>query len=343
MGIAVDRDQVAQHYRTKGYQVHASMVLEGRSGSHRIPMLCEGPLGNLTVFFGDAGGIDEREIGSAKRIARDLGATAVVAAAHFTTDQRKTAAGLGVVLLDDAMLGMAPQAPAAPRTAWPVATTPHETLARDLAAHPWPDSGRPGGFGGPHRAVTYEVEELLAHFDANRSAPPAASRPPPAPGPTLAAQDAPATVDLTPSTAPTPARASPSSTAQLWKHPRAGRAGPDASTPESPPTGVAAGTPTPRTATRFAWLNLPKPAEPSPDAEYEDTVPAHAAHAAQAGTWNAAASQATTRTTTPAATAKARGRSVDPQALARRRVWLRRAAWMAAGALFAYLFLLWWF
>lgn len=336
---------MAQHYRSKGYQVHASMVLDGRSGSHRIPMLCEGPLGNLTVFFGDAGGIDEREIGSAKRIARDLGATAVVAAAHFTTDQRKAAADLGVVLLDEAMLGVAPDKPDAARKAWPAATTPHEALARDLEAHPWPDSGRPGGFDGPHRAVTYEVDELLARFDAKAPAASAASVPSAATPrgstftsttpsanrpPTAQAAPAPASVPTVPPTTSPPA-------GLPWKHPRAGGDKTPAAAAQTPAQAGPAASGVRGPATRFAWLNLPKPAEAAPAAEYEETV------ATQATTgWDAGAGAApATRSLGEKATAAPR--VVDPLARARRRVWVRRAAWMAAGALFVYLFLLWWF
>lgn len=325
----MDRPQVAAHYRAKGYRVHESMVVEGPSGNHRIPMLCEGPLGNLTVFFGDAGGIDGPEIGAAKRIARDLGATAVVAAAQFTGAQREAAAELGVVLLDDAVLAAPASAPtpAPASVSWPTSGTPREVLERDLAAHPWPDSGRPGGFDGPSRNVMVDVDEILARFDK-----PAQPMPP-----LQAPRAAPTTPQAAPTPGidggPTPQRATVSSTisstapstaaTSLWKHPRAGAQGPR-TTPAAPNTTPTPLAPTGATgaagATRFTWLNLPKVPEAAPDAEYEETLSGRSPVSVQ----------------TP-----------DPHLVAmralRRRKLVRATAWVAGAAVVLYLFLLWWF
>lgn len=309
----MDRTQVAAHYHAKGYRVHESMVVEGRSGNHRIPMLCEGPLGNLTVFFGDAGGIDSPEIGAAKRIARDLGATAVVAAEAFTGEQRKTAAELGVVLVDAATL--AEPAPAAPApSTWP-ANRNRGGLDEDLAAHPWPDSGRPGGFDGPSRNVTYEVDEVLARFDRPTQTPLVAVTP----------TVAPATVAATPAATPTATSSPRVQPTNLWRHPR-GDSGPTAAatTFMAAPTSTPKSNPRSTAATRFAWLNLPPTPEAVPDAEYEGLVSAHQRVA-----------DAPAATETPPALR-------DPRIALRRRRLVRRLAWTAGAALFVYLFLLWW-
>ena len=316
----MDRTRVAAHYRAKGYRVHEPMVVEGRSGSHRVPMLCEGPLGNLTVFFGDAGGIDGPEIGAAKRIARDLGASAVVAAATFTGEQRKAAAELGVVLVDAAALDE--PAPAAPTpSAWP-ASRRGGGLDQDLAAHPWPDSGRPGGFDGPSRTVTYEVDELLARFEQPRTHPQGAAA-----ASALSTPSAP-TPPARPVAAPSPQTTQAPQAASLWRHPRGDARA--ATTPTLTTTGLATTTLTPAStsksvaATRFAWLNLPPTPEARPDAEYEGTVATHARAAADLAA-----------TAIPQAVR-------DPRITLRRRQLVRRLAWIAGVALFVYLFLLWW-
>ncbi|MEK6975596.1 MAG: hypothetical protein AABY18_04550 [Candidatus Thermoplasmatota archaeon] len=303
----MDRTQVAAFYRGKGYLVHESIVVTGQSGNQqRVPLLCEGPLGNLAVFFGDAAGIDGPEIGAAKRVAKDLGATAVVAAGTFTTDQRRTAAELGVVLLDAA--SMEAPAPLPVPSAWP-GQAPGAALERDLEAHPWPASGRPGGVDGPSRSVAYDVDELLGRFERAK------------PADTV-------TVDATPpapanSPAPTPAamapRASRADDGGLWKQPR------------TAPAAVAVAQPT---ASRkagngpaFAWLNLPQAPAPAAETEYSGTVAARAATPAAVPL-------------TPEQLAAQKQERLLREAMVR--VWIRRGAWMLGAAVFVYLFLLWW-
>jgi hypothetical protein len=237
----MDRTQVATFYRGKGYLVHESIVVTGQSGNQqRIPLLCEGPLGNLAVFFGDAAGIDGPEIGAAKRVAKDLGATAVVAAGTFTADQRRTAAELGVVLLDATAIES--PLPAAVPSAWP-GQTPGAALERDLNAHPWPASGRPGGVDGPAHNVAYDVDELLDRFERAKQ---------PVPG--LAA---------------TKARPTTPEPAGLWKQPRA-------HVPSEPRPGPAPRA-APATSESFAWLSLPKPEPATAEIEYNGTLAARAA------------------------------------------------------------------
>lgn len=235
----MDRTEVAAYYRGKGYQVHESIVVTGKAGNElRVPLLCEGPLGNLVVFFGDAGGIDGHEIGSAKRIARDLGATAVVAAATFTSAQRLTAADLGVVLVDDGLLRGA-QPEARPVSTWPGAA-PGDLLRADLAAHPWPDSGRPGGRDTTPVALT-DIDQVLGH------------------------RDAPAPRTATPA-AVAPVSRERSDDGGLWK----------SGTPAQ--VAVARKSNAPQlAATRFAWLSLPPEPTVPPEVEIAGTVQARPA------------------------------------------------------------------
>ena len=246
----MDRTLVATFYRGKGYQVHESIVVTGQSGnSQRVPLLCEGPLGNLAVFFGDAAGIDGPEIGAAKRVARDLGATAVVAAGSFNGEQRAQAAELGVVLLDAAAMGPAP-APAI-ESAWP-GQTPRQALERDLAAHPWPESGRPGGVDHARTAAFADIDEVAARGEAK----PLVVAPATAPR-------------ATPAPAATPAASRTDDAGGLWRHPRAGQA--TLATDPVPARAASA------TAGRFAWLDLPKAAPPAAEIEVEASVSARAA------------------------------------------------------------------
>ena len=326
----MERTAVADFYRGKGYQVHDSIVVTGQSGNQlRVPLLCEGPLGNLAVFFGDAGGIDGPEIGAAKRVARDLGATAVVAAAAFTGEQRRTAAELGVVLLDGDAVG-APLPPATPPSSWP-GRTPAAVLEDDLAAHPWPASGRPGGVDGAAPALV-DIDQLLGPRAEGPRAPAVA-----APAPAL--QRAP--VSSPPPAAPSvqaPRAAAPSAEG-LWRHARRGEAPAAASASTSPSSsaqvaaspGIAAfgeRTATRVKAGRFTWLDLPKAPEAAPDAEYVGTVATRAAPAP--------APQVSEEET-------ARLRHEAFAREARRALWIRRGAWTLGGSVAAYLFLLWWF
>ncbi len=239
----MERAQVADFYRGKGYQVHESIVVTGQSGNQqRVPLLCEGPLGNLAVFFGDAAGIDGPEIGAAKRVARDLGATAVVAAGSFNGEQRAQAAELGVVLLDANAIGLTAK-PTPIESAWP-GQTPRQSLDRDLAAHPWPASGRPGGLDAVRDAGLLDIDEV-------------GRKPATAPA---------ARTIVTPDPVPPAAR---SDAGGLWKHPRA-TAAPAAT------TGTATRS-APATAGRFAWLDLPKPAPAEAELEVDASVASRAA------------------------------------------------------------------
>lgn len=246
----MDRAAVAAYYRGKGYLVHDNIVVTGQSGNQqRVPLLCEGPLGNLAVFFGDAGGIDGHEIGAAKRVARDLGATAVVAAGSFTSAQRRTAADLGVVLVDAALLEENAPAPR-PASTWPGAT-PKDVLDLDLSAHPWPASGRPGGKDtAPVQLI--DIDFVQGHRD-----------PRPAPPTTAAASE------------PAPARTR-SSDGGLWTKTAAAPApsAPAAMARSSPPSPARA-----PGAQAFAWLVLPPAPAGEPEIEVRAGLQARAAPA----------------------------------------------------------------
>ena len=312
----MDRTQVAAFYRGKGYLVHESIVVTGQSGNQqRIPLLCEGPLGNLAVFFGDAAGIDGPEIGAAKRVAKDLGATAVVAAGTFTGDQRRTAAELGVVLLDASALE-APTATELP-SAWP-GQTPGAALERDLNAHPWPASGRPGGVDGPTRTVAYDVEELLGRFERAKPAVPTV---PATPDSTAAALPA---VPADPTAAPTKRAAvasSPSADGGLWKQPRV-KTNVDATPVQA--------THVPRAAGRqaFAWLDLPKAGPQAAEIEYSGVV----------------ATRTPTAPPSPLTAEELAAQEHDRMLrAAMTRVWLKRGGWTLLAIVLLWLFLLWWF
>lgn len=236
----MDRAAVAAYYRGKGYLVHDNIVVTGQSGNQqRVPLLCEGPLGNLAVFFGDAGGIDGHEIGAAKRVARDLGATAVVAAAAFTSAQRRTAADLGVVLVDAGIL-QEPAAAPRPASTWP-GSTPKDVLDLDLAAHPWPASGRPGGKDTTPVQLT-DIDFVQGHREPRATAPPVAPL------------------------EPTPPRMR-SNDGGLWTKTAAPPAA--ATSPAVTPRPTESATPTRTSGTQaFAWLALP----PTPAAEPEIEV-----------------------------------------------------------------------
>ena|SRR5688572_15495124 len=165
----VDRQQVAEHYRARGYVVRENARLRGKSGTiHGVELAVEGPLGALLVSFGDVAGVDHPEMASIRRIARDVGATPVVAAASFPNDLRRLAPQLGVVLLDDEALAQ----PAPPSTAspWPAAGGAKRE-PDEFEAHPWPASGRykPAEPAGA-RSQAVEVDDLLVHLDAPKPA-----------------------------------------------------------------------------------------------------------------------------------------------------------------------------
>jgi hypothetical protein len=165
----VDPAVVAAYYRGKGYVVRDGARVPGPSGNeHRVPLLAQGPLGSLAIFFGDFGGVDGPEMGGARKVAREIGATPVLAADSFSSQDRQVASRLGVVLLDSVTLA-GDGAPAATGLgadtglAWPgLAPVPARRGKQpEDEPHPWPASGRVGGRDGSGtRAV--DVDEILA-------------------------------------------------------------------------------------------------------------------------------------------------------------------------------------
>ena len=272
----MDQAAVAAYYRAKGYVVRDNARVAGPSGTeHKVPLLATGPLGSLAVFFGDFGGVDGREMGGARKVAREVGATPVLAADSFSNQDRQLAARLGVVLVDAATLaaegGPTAGSPsplglgADTGRAWPgLAPIPaRRNKEGEPEPHPWPPSGRVGGRDGPAtRAI--DVDDLLAG-------------PPSPPGPAGAsgrplAEDSAALAGASDEGGPSP-RESDAPTAGdgepeadgLWKHPRE-RAAAQPARPRTPASG------------RFAWLGgdvSPGPAGPPVLAvEYDDAVPA---------------------------------------------------------------------
>lgn len=133
------RSRVAEFYVAKGYQVHEQARVRGASGNiYVVDMIAEGPLGNLLVSFGDAGGIDGPEMGSVRRVAKDLGMTPVLAAESFSSELRHQATQHGVVLLDEALDAAAPPGE---KPAW-LGIVPRGIGLAEFEAHPWPESGR---------------------------------------------------------------------------------------------------------------------------------------------------------------------------------------------------------
>lgn len=159
---------MAAFYQGKGYAVREGARVPGLSGNeHKVPLLAEGPLGSLAIFFGDFGGVDGPEMGGARKAARDIGATPVLAADEFSNNDRQVAARLGVVLLDGTMMMEDPPAASAapPQAAWPGlqvrSSTPLAHATTEPEQHPWPASGRAGGRDGP-AARAIDIDDLLA-------------------------------------------------------------------------------------------------------------------------------------------------------------------------------------
>ena len=169
------RDRVADFYRQRGYEVRQDVKVRGASQNvYTLELVAEGPLGALLVSFGDAAGIDAAEVARVRTLARDIGATPVLAAPVATAELRRLAAQLTVVLLEEASL----DGPA-PRATGPVA--PLDPLAKDLAAHPWPDSGRTGPEPGPGRLLEAEQVVRAEPTPAAWHAPKATASPAPVP------------------------------------------------------------------------------------------------------------------------------------------------------------------
>jgi hypothetical protein len=257
----VDPAAVAAFYQAKGYAVREGVRVPGLSGNeHRVPLLAEGPLGSLAVFFGDFGGVDGPEMGGARKAARDIGATPVLAADEFSNNDRQVAAKLGVVLLDGTMMHEdAPSRP--PAAAWPGLQINAPRRRGEPDAHPWPASGRTDGAAAGPAAADLDIDDLLA--ETRPKAAPEPAEPPlpmPAPSPTAAAAAEPAPSDT------------------LWRKPRAASAAPES--PSKPASREA--------QPKFAWLGgeaRPSPAAPGvADADapgYDGVVAARAAMPAQ--------------------------------------------------------------
>lgn len=320
----MDPAAVAAYYRAKGYVVRDNARVAGPSGTeHKVPLLAEGPLGSLAVFFGDFGGVDGPEMGGARKVAREVGAQPVLAADEFSNHDRQVAARLGVVLVDAATLAGPGSDPAKSPAlglgadtgrAWPgLAPIPtRRAKPEEPEPHPWPVSGRVDGQGAPAPSAV-DVDEILARPpQAEVAAPPAPPREPPLPAPSV--QDEPRGDGL-------------------WKRPRGREAG-------------AAGV-RPRTAasTRFAWLGGDVPPAAAPNqggsalaVEYDDVVPARA----DGGPPDEAAGGG-------AAPDERLGEAIELQPSmeelrrkADRDKLLRRLFWVLFASVLLYLFVLWW-
>jgi len=155
---------VAGFYRAKGYTVHENPKVRGASGNvYTAALVADGPLGALLVSFGDAGGVDGAELGRVRTMARDIGATPVLACPAPTADVRRLAAQLGVVLVDEATVADAPP----PRASVP----PADPLRKDLDAHPWPASGRAANALHPGGATARDVDDMLSDLLAPAASP----------------------------------------------------------------------------------------------------------------------------------------------------------------------------
>lgn len=330
----MDAGAAASFYRRKGYTVRENVRATGASGNeHRVPLLAEGPLGSLAVFFGGLDGIDGPEMGGARKVARDLGATPVLAADGFSNPDRQAAARLGVVLLDDDAVAVeAPAAaappPADPARAWPglVPVPARRTAAAaEPESHPWPASGRVGGLDGP-AARAVDIDDLLA--PRRRPEPMLAAAPVPAASAGSAAPEPAAASAVLARAAAQDAEAGDGDS--FWSMPRRG---PPA--PKAPRQAGGGGRP-------FAWLDGPEPAAAAPASpaavggvEYDGVVAARSRPpqlADDGGEEADAALSSPDERVAPSA-----------ERLARRARMQRRLAWVLVAAVMLYLFLLWWY
>ncbi|MES2154057.1 MAG: hypothetical protein V4510_02890 [bacterium] len=156
------RAQVADFYRAKGYQVRENPRVRGQSESiYAVEMVAEGPLGALLISFGDAGGVDAIEVSRVRTLARDIGATPVIAAPEITPDLRRMAAQFAVVVVDQATLAQPDDVVAR------VPMSNADDLRRDLDAHPWPASGRARP-DEPAAMDPQDVDVLLSQLGSSR-------------------------------------------------------------------------------------------------------------------------------------------------------------------------------
>lgn len=203
--------RVAQFYRAKGYEVHESPKVRGSSENvYAVAMVADGPLGALLISFGDAGGIDAAELGRVRTMARDIGATPVIATPTLTPDLRRLAAQMGVVVVDD---GMVSDDGPLPKELPNLEARP-DLLRRDMDAHPWPASGRAFSLAAAQSVPTgaRDVDELIAALHQ----PAVTAKPTPAPS-LVAPQTAPPTSALPSAAAAMPVQASAQGTVQGTK------------------------------------------------------------------------------------------------------------------------------
>jgi hypothetical protein len=165
---------VGEFYRSRGYEVREGVKVRGASHNvYTLEMVAEGPLGALLVSFGDAAGVDAAEVARVRTIARDIGATPVLATPAANAEIRRIAAQLTVVLLEEESLDHP-----APKLPGPALANP---LEKDLAAHPWPESGRAGPADGPPGLL--EVEQVVKAEPAPAAWHPTEMPEPPTPRP----------------------------------------------------------------------------------------------------------------------------------------------------------------
>lgn len=210
------RSRVADFYRGKGYQVRENARVRGASENiYAVEMVATGPLGALLISFGDAAGVDGPELGRVRTLARDVGATPVIAAPELAPELRRMAAQFGIVVVD----GPALEDPNPIPNVGPLGPDP---TRRDLEAHPWPASGRAHPEGeAPGARTAAQPPSLLA----------------PAPEPLAPSAAAPAPPALPSTPSPLPPTA-PASTARFsWLQ---GPAAPEVEPVAAPPTPLVA-------------------------------------------------------------------------------------------------------
>jgi hypothetical protein len=195
--------RVAQFYRAKGYEVHENPKVRGSSENvYAVAMVADGPLGALLISFGDAGGIDAAELGRVRTMARDIGATPVIATPTMTPDLRRLAAQMAVVVVDESMVTDTGPLP----KELPNLEARPDLLRRDMDAHPWPASGRAFSLAAAQAAPAgaRDVDELIAALHQ----PAVTAKPTPAPS-----LVAPQVVAPTPAPAPGPSHVTAQATA----------------------------------------------------------------------------------------------------------------------------------
>lgn len=167
------REDVAAHYRERGYTIRERVQVRGGSGAvHSVDMVAMGPLGNLVIALEDAGGFEGPEMQSVRRIAKDIGATPVVAARRIPDGLRRRAAESGVVLLDASdMPSLEPepvlQAPDEdPYPPWPDPESRRHAVADGEAAPAPGKSTDPGFWRYPRSAARSEAEDQNPADDA---------------------------------------------------------------------------------------------------------------------------------------------------------------------------------